>query len=543
MFWAATLLKKAGIPDDTIAQIIGEAGPVTVPTPATPPAPPPNRAVENPTPGTFLRGPQSPVAASNIDITGGQGGQPQINVSENYPGTGGTPPPQGPIGRGPRPAGVNDQQAQIQALAAQLKSLGLSDQEIAKRIATLTDPVGSGTTALQPQGGPGLLQNLAQQFGDMWKGGDAQPVPGDRRPAEAPWEMAMHGADPAAMPSGQPEPDGRRLLMQAMFGANPRALPPQDFPVPTPGQTPAAQAPYLQDNAAAAGAIANGTGVPYKPGSEGGPVTITSPATSGPGKAGPGPTTMTPGYNTTPSPDQLSPTQLASVRPAAAQPGRLDVTKTTPTNDWGWEDLLSSSLRLMAAAEPEPGATRGPSLAGAIGKAGAATMDAKTKQRQFAAETGLKTRGLDIEQQNVQETAKLRQQLQEYDRTDKEIQRRLQGMTVNTQAYTAISGIRDGYAKELDKLQTSLAYLDALGKDPAAAAQMVKDLQDKRDADIAQVQQGIGASAGTASPTQSAPSKGPGPNAGTGPMKVGRTRDGGYAQQQADGSWIRAPGP
>src|SRR5882672_4706223 len=150
IFWAATLLKKAGLPDDTISQILGDAaGPALfkVPTPATPSAPLPNRGPERPDPGTFLRGPQSPLPASTIDVTAGAGGAPTINVRD----TGATPSvPAPPSGRyGPAPDAAVQRQVQMQALAAQLKAQGLSDQQVAARIATLTNPTAAGTTALQ----------------------------------------------------------------------------------------------------------------------------------------------------------------------------------------------------------------------------------------------------------------------------------------------------------------------------------------------------------------------------------------------------------
>jgi len=58
----------------------------------------------------------------------------------------------------------------------------------------------------------------------------------------------------------------------------------------------------------------------------------------------------------------------------------------------------------------------------------------------------------------------------------------------------------------------------------------------------AQVEQGIGASAGTASPTQSAPSKGPGPNSGTGPMiyKTDPVTGKSY-QSPGGGKWYEMP--
>lgn len=536
IFWAATLLKKAGLPDATISQILGDAANpalYTVPTPANPGAPAPSRGmqpaipqtqqVEAPGAGIFLPGPQDPIRKP-LDVTAGAGGAPVISAPDILSGLTGDSAPQPPTGRyGPAPEALVQRKAQADALRQQLKSLGLSDQEIEKRVATVMDPMHAVDAPGGPMGSdpqtPSALQQMVQQFSDWFQ----------KQTAGAPQQM--QGTPGGAARDAAQGDIGNKLLLQAAFGNNPRQLPSDIFPVP----------PAAGPNAAAMGAAA-GAAAPTDVVMKGPPGT--GPA---PGPATGGPTTITQGFNNTrPSPDQLSPTQLASIRPAAsspaaATPGQMDVTKTTPTSDWGWEDLLNASLRLMAAGEPAPGATRGPSLLGAVGQAGAQTMAAKQKQRADAAEIALKGRELDIKQQDVTETGKLRQQLQEYDRTDKEIQRRLQGMTVNTQAYTAISGIRDGYAKELDKLQTSLPYLDALGKDPAAAAKMVKDLQDKRDADIAAVQEGVGAGTGTASPGQKAASNGPGPNTGTGPLGYVMLNGQRYVKQ-ADG-WHLATGP
>lgn len=118
-----------------------------------------------------------------------------------------------------------------------------------------------------------------------------------------------------------------------------------------------------------------------------------------------------------------------------------DAQKEKPWKDWDWEDLLMFSLNVMAASEPAPGATRTPSLAGIIGRAGAASLANKQGQRAEGVKQGQKQQEIDLAGAKIMVDAETARILNESTIADRQLNRALQAASLGVDAQQAITQI------------------------------------------------------------------------------------------------------
>lgn len=265
---------------------------------------------------------------------------------------------------------------------------------------------------------------------------------------------------------------------------------------------------WLRQNASTLGRGPTGFGQPFMPGNmqppsiggegqgaptTGGPLEEYFPHPNQPARPAPGqqqPTSPTVAAAPPPGPPQLPGAKAAPETPVmqrgpgAAAPGQPGF------SDYSWDDLLSFGLNLMAASEPQRGDTRRPSLLGAVGRAGSATVSNKQAQRQKATELGLKQQEIDIAGTKVLLDAENTRLLREIEQGDRQIQRAIQAANLSVDAQQAIAQVEKEYQENMGNALARAATTLPEGMDLTVwRNQLIQDFTQRRDAGIAAIMQ------------------------------------------------------
>lgn len=130
-----------------------------------------------------------------------------------------------------------------------------------------------------------------------------------------------------------------------------------------------------------------------------------------------------------------------------------------------YSNLLAFGLALMAAAEPQAGAVRGPSLMGAIGRAGLATEKGIRGREAAATEVAQKERfkaaDIAVKREDIQATKDLRKAQQDATNQLNQATVEIKRLGLQIQGTQAQAAIIDKRAQALDKIRSTPEYIGA----------------------------------------------------------------------------------
>jgi hypothetical protein len=250
----------------------------------------------------------------------------------------------------------------------ELQEMADMGSEPARQVLAERDPTRLGEKPFGPGGPP------------------AQP-PGlnvDIRPPSAPGDfmgaMGQQGAPtavppPPGYPAENPQTGGIWRHWRERMGMPPEQVNPPVVPAPGSGEVGAPPEPWYPPTTDPVPVVpAPGSGVPGAPPGPAMPPPGPPPPAGAPAPMAP-PMAMPTSTAKPPMPELIGPAGYG-VEPPQAIPGPVPDTDSLPWLERGDNrvNLRDFSLALMAASEPTPGAARGPSLAGAVGRAGMATV-------------------------------------------------------------------------------------------------------------------------------------------------------------------------
>lgn len=238
-------------------------------------------------------------------------------------------------------------------------------------------------------------------------------------------------------------------------------------------------------------------------------------------------------------PDQTA--MMPAAQPGAAPPPTQAAQGMNPflqalagggTEQDAYMNLMNFGMQLMAASEAQPGSVRGPSLAGAVGRAGQASIGdiraqkagrskAATEERRHQETLDLKRRQLDLESIRIAQDGETKRLLIEIDRDNKRFDRDLKKQQLDLQRYEAVATLREEYAARRQEIM----FDPALNEEERQAA--LRANRNEEQANVSRIQNRMPE---TPARAEEAPT----------PEKTSTV--GGQTYQKIDGQWFMVPG-